>query len=168
MLVAGEYGKMGAAELAVMACLKSGIGLLSVHIPKSGYEIMQTACPEAMCLVDENQNYITNVKLPDKVNALGIGPGIGTNDKTANAIFELLTSIDFPVVLDADAINILAKYPNKIGLLPKQSILTPHVKEFERLVGVCDSSFQRLEKLREFLPRASGKYRSKRSLFCSL
>ena len=146
LMIAGSYGKMGAAVLSSKACLRSGVGLLSCHIPKCGYDIMQTALPEAMVMTDFNSSFIT--KLEDdlsKYKAIGLGPGIGTASETRNMLKEVLTAYQKPVVLDADALNNLAVDKELLLLVPADSILTPHPKEFERLFGETADEFERIE-----------------------
>ncbi|WP_276502139.1 NAD(P)H-hydrate dehydratase [Terrimonas pollutisoli] len=146
LMIAGSYGKMGAAVLSSKACLRSGVGLLSCHIPTCGYDIIQTALPEAMVMTDFNSSFIT--KLEDdlsKYKAIGIGPGIGTASETRNMLKEFLSAYKKPVVLDADALNNLAADRELLHLLPAGSILTPHPKEFERLFGETADEFERIE-----------------------
>lgn len=144
LLIAGSYGKMGAAVLSAKAILRIGAGLASVCIPKSGYQILQISLPEAMVLTDRNEYLIS--KIPDLAayRAIGVGPGIGTDPLTVQAIEELLKTANIPLVLDADALNIISKNPDFFQLLPPNSILTPHPKEFERLFGKTANSFERL------------------------
>ncbi len=144
LLVTGSYGKMGAAILASRACLRSGAGLVSIHSPKCGYEILQIAVPEAMVSVDEHQYAVTYVHEElAKYKAIGIGCGIGTNDLTAQGLADVLRRTNNPVVLDADALNLLAGHPDFFKLIPQNSILTPHVKEFERMFGPTANDFER-------------------------
>jgi ADP-dependent NAD(P)H-hydrate dehydratase / NAD(P)H-hydrate epimerase len=146
LIVAGSYGKIGAAVLSAKSCLRSGAGLLSCHIPKCGYDIMQTALPEAMVMTDFNSSFIT--KIDDdatKYEAIGIGPGIGTASETKMMLKETLTSCKKPLVLDADALNIMASQNDMLKLIPGRSVLTPHPKEFERLFGETNSEFDRIE-----------------------
>jgi ADP-dependent NAD(P)H-hydrate dehydratase / NAD(P)H-hydrate epimerase len=144
LLVAGSYGKMGAAILAAKACLRSGAGLLTVHAPKCGYEILQISIPEAMVSVDEHQYSVTNVHEDlSKYKAIGIGCGIGTNELAAQGLADLLRRTNSPVVIDADGLNLLAGHPDFFSLIPKNSILTPHVKEFERMFGPSANDFAR-------------------------
>lgn len=143
LLVAGSYGKMGAAVLAARGCLRSGVGLLSVHVPRSGFVILQTAVPEAMYSADHRAKFSTKVPDTDKYAAIGIGPGIGTVPETARALQQLFADFQRPMVIDADALNLLAMHPSWWELLPENSILTPHPKEFERLFGVSDNDFER-------------------------
>jgi len=144
LLVAGSYGKIGAAVLAAKGCLRSGVGLLTIHIPKSGNQIVQIAVPEAMVSMDESELVISDIPLSSKYKAIGIGPGIGKAGVTENALRFLLENYRNPVVLDADALNLLSGQPDMIKLLPEGSILTPHPLEFERLAGHVESDSERL------------------------
>lgn len=150
LLVAGSVGKIGAAVLGAKAALRSGIGLLTVHIPRCGYPIVQSSVPEAMASVDPSEEQFTTIPLLSSFTVVGVGPGIGVDIQTVKALRDLLQAVTVPVVLDADAINILGNYRELIQLLPQNSILTPHPKEFERLVGQWSNDFERLEKQREF------------------
>ncbi|MDX1912654.1 MAG: NAD(P)H-hydrate dehydratase [Saprospiraceae bacterium] len=145
MLVAGSFGKMGAAVLAARACLRSGVGLLTVHAPRCGNLVLQTSVPEAMFSADARARFCSNIPATDAFHAVGIGPGIGKSPETAVALQEFLTQIHDPLVLDADALNLLAEYPDWWRLIPHYSIITPHPKEFERLFGKSDNDFQRNE-----------------------
>ena len=142
LLVCGSHGKMGAALLAARACLRSGTGLLTIHIPSCGYEIIQSGIPEALVSVDSDQERITQIPTLPKVNALGIGPGIGLMDKTRVALLGFLKENTFPVVLDADALNILSDFPDALKLLQPNTILTPHPREFERLFGRTENGYE--------------------------
>lgn len=143
LLICGSLGKMGAAVLSARACLRSGVGLLTVHVPKCGLDILQISAPEAMCTIDPASDCWTEVPELDKYTTIGIGCGIGTAPNTALALKRLLQSVTRPVVLDADALNILAKNPDWWELVPQNSILTPHPKEFERLFGPTLNHFSR-------------------------
>jgi NAD(P)H-hydrate epimerase len=150
MLVAGSYGKMGAAVLAARACLRAGVGLLSCQVPVCGYIILQTTVQEAMIFTDEEEKIHTafNGDL-SPYSVIGIGPGIGTDPRTADFLGDLLRRFQKPMVIDADALNILASQPHFWSSLPPYSILTPHPKEFERLFGPSADDFARLEMARE-------------------
>jgi NAD(P)H-hydrate epimerase len=150
LLIAGSYGKMGAAILASRACLRSGVGLLHAHIPKAGYEIMQTATPETMLNIDRYDNYFSEVPDLAMYNAVGIGPGLGTEKQSQMALKLLIQEYQHPIVFDADALNILAENKTWLSFLPAGSILTPHPKEFERLVGKWKDDFNKLDFLRAF------------------
>ena len=147
VIAAGSSGKMGAAVLATQAALKSGSGLTFTLAPQCGYEILQTACPEAMFL-EGGQDFISSFDV-DEDHTIGIGPGLGTALETQNAFLTFLKTCTKPLVLDADAINILAKNPEKLKLIPKNSVITPHPKEFARLFGKTENSFERLKLAKE-------------------
>ncbi len=145
LLISGSYGKMGAAILAARACLRTGLGLLTAHIPKVGYQIMQTASPETMISLDTHEEVFSKVELDNEYNAIGIGPGIDQKAASIKALTELLNIYHNPMVFDADALNILANNKEMLKKVPARSILTPHPKEFERLFGKSDNNFQRME-----------------------
>ncbi|MBI4929613.1 MAG: NAD(P)H-hydrate dehydratase [Bacteroidetes bacterium] len=150
LIVAGSYGKMGACVLASRACLSAGVGLVTVHIPKCGYEILQTTNPEVMVETDSSEKFISDAISLNKYNAAGIGPGIGTESETQNALKVLIQNSTFPLVLDADALNILSENKTWISFLPKNSILTPHPGEFKRLAGDTDNDYERFQLQKEF------------------
>ena len=143
-LLCGSYGKIGAAVLAAGSCLRSGAGLLTVHIPACGYDILQTRVPEAMVVSDPHPQWLTHVP-PDitRYDALGIGPGIGTAPAVTMMLHEILHQYRGPMVLDADALNIIAGQKDLLSLLAPGTILTPHPKEFARLFGECPNDFDR-------------------------
>jgi hydroxyethylthiazole kinase-like uncharacterized protein yjeF len=150
LLIAGSYGKIGASVLGARAALKTGIGLVSCHIPGCGYPIIQTAVPEAMAQVDINEKHISDIETVDPFDAIGIGPGIGTDIDTQKAFHALLTNSSKPMVIDADGINILGLNKDWLTELPHETILTPHIREFERIAGKTEDSFARMEKQAEF------------------
>jgi len=134
LFIGGGYGKIGAAVLASKACLQSGVGLLTTYIPECGYAILQTAVPEAMCITDPDEKVVSLIPSElSRYTAVGIGPGIGLNNKTVSAFRNLIENYRKPTVIDADAINILANNRELIAKIPQGSILTPHSKEMERL-----------------------------------
>ncbi|MFN0215171.1 MAG: NAD(P)H-hydrate dehydratase [Saprospiraceae bacterium] len=143
LLIAGSFGKIGAAVLAARACLRSGAGLLTVHAPRCGNLVLQTAVPEAMSSPDRRAKYWTEVPDLEGYASIGAGPGIGKTPETLVALKDLLKTWKKPIVLDADALNLLAENPECWGLLPENSILTPHPKEFERLFGKSENDFER-------------------------
>ena len=146
VIIAGSYGKIGAAVLASKSCLKSGCGLVTTFIPKCGYQILQISIPEVMVITDENANAITNINLSLLPQAIGIGPGIGKELSTQKALFEFLRINKSPLVLDADALNILAENKSWLELVPENTILTPHPKELERLIGNWNSESEKFQK----------------------
>ena len=151
LLVGGSYGKMGAVVLSGTAALRTGVGLLTVAIPECGYTILQTALPEAMVLTCDEAKHYKAMEIPFAPSAIGVGVGWGTHPDTASALFSLLQQYpDKPFVLDADALNILAQHPEKVTLLPKNAILTPHPKELERLIGKWHDDLHKLAKAKDF------------------
>ena len=136
--------------MAGRACLKSGSGLVTLYVPECGYVPLQTSFPEAMVLTSEADNMITEIKVLFKPSAVGIGMGLGMDKKTVGAFGSFLKKIESPVVIDADGINILAKHPEIQSDIPKNSILTPHPKELERLLGVWKDDFEKLDKAMQF------------------
>jgi ADP-dependent NAD(P)H-hydrate dehydratase / NAD(P)H-hydrate epimerase len=150
LLIAGSYGKLGAAILSSRACLRSGVGLLTTHIPKIGYDIIQTSVPEAMVSTDISDMEFTGISSLEDFSAIGIGPGIGKKENTQQALFHLLKKSDKPMVIDADAINILSENKEWLDAIPENSVVTPHPGEFKRLVGDFNDSFQRLTQQLEF------------------
>jgi NAD(P)H-hydrate epimerase len=153
LLIAGSEGKSGAAILAARACLRSGAGLLHVHLPGSAALPMQSSLPEAMLSFDPSSSHLSKIPDLSGYNAIGIGPGIGTHDETIKAMKFLIQEVKFPMVLDADALNILSENKTWLAFLPAGSILTPHPKEFERLVGKWSDSFERLRLQKELSAR---------------
>ena len=155
LLIAGSQGMAGASVLAARACLRSGVGLLTVHIPFCNNFIVQTSVPEAMTEIDINDVRFSCATDTDDYQAVGIGPGLGKAGDTEAALLEQIESCQTPMVVDADALNLLGEHRSYIGRLPKGSILTPHPKELKRLVGKCQNSYERLTKARE-LARSAG------------
>jgi len=149
LLIAGAYGKMGASVIAAQACLRSGAGMLTVQTPKKGIDILQNSIPEAMVSVDDSEVLISELPNMDKYNAVGIGPGIGTDPLTESVLKNLL-NYSLPMVFDADALNILANNKTWLSFLAPDSILTPHVKEFDRLTEKHINDFERLETAKQF------------------
>lgn len=150
LLIAGSYGKMGAAVLASRACLRSGAGLLTTHVPRSGYEIIQMAVPEAMSSIDSSDTVFSGIPESASFNAVGIGPGLGCQNETQLALKTLLQTKPAKLLVDADGLNILSENQDWFDLLPENSILTPHPKEFERLAGSSANSWGRLKLQQEF------------------
>ncbi len=149
LIVGGSYGKMGAVTLAATACLRAGAGKVTTYIPKCGYSILQTAVPEAMVIADDDENQITNHKWDIEPDVIGVGIGMGTSAATEKAFLAFLKTQKKPLVIDADAINILAKNPKAIKDIPAKSILTPHPGELERLIGKWTDDFDKLDKVKK-------------------
>jgi len=146
LLIAGSIGKMGAAVLAAQGALRAGIGLLTCQIPGHGYQIMQSCLPEAMVNIDSKEAHISSFPTNlSPFNAIGIGPGIGQNSDTIGMLESLLDKYKSPIVLDADALNILSSTPLLFKKIPANSILTPHLGEFNRLFGASENDFDSIQ-----------------------
>lgn len=150
LLIGGSYGKIGAMLLSAKACLRSGAGLVSVFVPHCGYLPFQSALPEIMVMDDEADKQLEDIKIPEKFNAIGMGMGMGQHPKSIRALHRFLLKNKSPLLLDADALNILAQKKDWLSLLPAQSILTPHPKELERLIGVWKDDIEKIEKTQAF------------------
>lgn len=141
----GSYGKVGAAMLAARACLRSGVGLVTIHAPKCAYPILQMSIPEAMVSVDRHEFFLSEIPKLSPYNAIGVGCGIDQKKTSAEALEDLLIQSPIPLVIDADALNLISKNGKLFKKIPQNSILTPHPKEFERLFGACANDFERNE-----------------------
>jgi len=150
LLVGGSYGKMGAIVLGARSALRTGVGLITCHIPACGNLVMQCSVPEAMIIHDNNDRYITDAGNTDIFDAVGVGPGMGTQHESHKALHNLLLTCKKPLVIDADGLNILSANKDWFSLLPEKAILTPHPKEFERFAGKTAGSYARLQKQIEF------------------
>jgi hydroxyethylthiazole kinase-like uncharacterized protein yjeF len=140
LLIAGNLGKMGAAIIAAKACMRAGVGLLTISVPKDERFILQTAIPEAMIVFreDEEDDF-------DKFSVIGIGSGIGLEKKSYEILSKLLATCNKPLLLDADALNIIAANKKLIDDIPPQTIITPHEKEFDRLFGIHNNNEERIQ-----------------------
>ena len=145
LLVAGSSGKTGAAILAAEACLRTGVGLLTAHLPKDALLPIQVSLPEAMTDADKSNTHCTKIDDILPYTAIGVGPGLGKNEETVTLLKKIIQEATQPLVLDADALNIIADNPTWLSFLPDNTILTPHPKEFERLFGRTNNSYERLE-----------------------
>jgi NAD(P)H-hydrate epimerase len=150
LLLAGAKGKMGAAQLSAKAALRSGVGLLTAHVPACGLDIMQVGVPEAMCSIDSNHDFLIDLPKLEVFNAIGIGPGIGTEKDTANVLKRLIQDSKTKLVIDADGLNILSENKTWLNFIPRGTVITPHPKEFERLAGTSENSLERLQMQLEF------------------
>jgi NAD(P)H-hydrate epimerase len=150
IILSGSMGKMGAAVLGARACMRTGAGLLTLQVPQCGYEIIQTAVPEAMVTVDSQKDFLTQFPDLTPYSVVGMGPGIGTHPETTRMLYKLLENHTNPMAIDADAINIIGKNRFLLEKLPVGSILTPHLKEFERITEPCNNHFERLDLQRDF------------------
>jgi len=145
LLIGGSYGKMGAICLSSKAALKSGCGLVTAFVPKCGYEILQIAIPEVMTETDMADKYISQINFTIQPQAIGIGPGLGQEQETQKALYEFLKTNTIPLVVDADALNILSQNKSWLSSLPSGTIITPHQKELERLIGKWDSETEKMQ-----------------------
>ena len=146
LLVAGSRGMAGAAMLAAKACLRTGVGKVTVHTPACNTLPLQIGVPEVVLDVDSDTNVVSEAVDTDCFKAMGIGPGLGTNENTAIAVIGQMRRAQCPIVVDADALNILAAHKAWLQQIPVGSILTPHIGEFDRLEGVSTDSYERLSK----------------------
>ncbi|QLE00021.1 NAD(P)H-hydrate dehydratase [Galbibacter sp. BG1] len=150
LIIGGSYGKIGAALMSSEAALHAGSGLVTAFVPKCGYQTIQTAFPEAMVITDDDENYITDIKFGVNPTVIGIGPGLGKHKKTITALAKFLKGNDKPLVLDADALNILSENKELLEFINGKAILTPHPKELERLIGSWENDFEKLELIKQF------------------
>ncbi|MBT8179900.1 MAG: NAD(P)H-hydrate dehydratase [Eudoraea sp.] len=153
LILGGSYGKIGAVILASRAALQTGCGLLTAYIPKCGYVPVQTSIPEAMVLTDQEEDKISGITLSWKPSAVGAGIGLGRSPVTAKALHAFLKEQKLPLVLDADALNILSENQDMLKDLPPKSILTPHPGELARLIGPWQDDFEKLDKALDFSTR---------------
>lgn len=153
LLVAGSFGMAGAATMAAKACLRAGAGKLTVHSPRCNNLILQTAVPEAVVQLDTEETTFSEAVDAEDFDALGIGPGLGQTEVAAIALIAQLRRTSCPIVADADALNMLANHRAWLQQLPKDIILTPHPREFDRMVGHSADSYERLKKAEEMAAR---------------
>lgn len=143
-LLCGSYGMMGASVLSAKACLRTGAGKLTCYIPKCGYTVLQTAVPEAMCVV-AGEEYLLSANKTENFDAIGIGCGIGLHSTHTGLLKEIFTATNKAIVIDADALNTIALNKELLHLIPANALLTPHPKEFEHLFGTTANNFERLQ-----------------------
>ena len=148
-IIGGSKGKMGAMVIAATAALRTGVGLLSVQIPKCGFEIMQTSIPEAMIVDEQGEEIITSTIKKINYSAIGFGPGIGREDETALVLKGLIQNYSGPLVIDADGLNLLSENKTWLGFFQSITVLTPHTIEFQRLFGKTNNDFEKLTLARE-------------------
>ena len=150
LILGGSYGKVGAVILSARACLKSGAGLVTAFVPQCGYVPLQTSVPEIMVLTDKDEQQLSEIKIPFEPTVIGLGMGMGTSKDALKALKGFLQANTTPLVIDADGLNLLAKDKALLNLLPPQTVLTPHPKELERLIGAWQNDFEKLEKAKKF------------------
>ena len=142
-IIGGSYGMMGAAVLCAQASLRSGAGKLTSFIPECGYTILQTAIPEAMCIVS-GEKHIKTVTGMENFDAVGVGPGMGMHNSNLLLLKTIFSASNKPMVVDADALNTIAENKELLPLIPAHSVLTPHPKEFEKLFGKTTNGFEQV------------------------
>ena len=146
LLVAGSRGMAGASVLAARAAMRSGVGLLTLHIPECNNVIVQSSVPEVMTSIDSNGACFSDFIDTSRYDALAVGPGLGQSADSERALLHLIEDCRVPMVLDADALNILARNPEYLHRLPAGSVITPHPGEFARLFGYSDNTSDKLQK----------------------
>ena len=149
LLISGSYGMAGASIISAKAAMKSGLGKLTIHTPYANNTILQASVPEAIIHHDNDKFFFTDAERTENFKALAIGPGIGTKQETATAFIEQVTHTACPIVIDADGLNILAAHKGWLQQISKDTILTPHPVEFERLFGTSMNCFDMLNLARE-------------------
>ena len=150
LMISGSYGMMGAALMSGEACLRSGAGLVTLHVPRFGYGIVQTGFPEAIVSLDQSDILFSEPPDLAPYTAVGVGPGLGRKSNSCKGLKMLLERVEVPLVIDADGLNILSEHPEWLEMLPENTILTPHPREFDRLAGPSENSYKRHLKQIEF------------------
>lgn len=150
LIIGGSYGKIGAVSLAANACLNAGSGLVTAYVPKCGYLPIQTSLPEVMVITSGDENHIRTIDFDITPSVIGIGVGLDVITETANAFSKFLDTVKVPLVIDADGLNLLAKNRVLLKKLPSKTVLTPHPKELERLLGKWKDDFDKLKKAKAF------------------
>ena len=150
LMISGSYGMMGAALLSGESCLRSGAGLVTLHVPRFGYGIVQTGFPEAIVSLDQSDILCSEPPDLTSYSAVGIGPGLGCKSNSCKGLKMVLERVRVPLVIDADGLNILSEHTEWLDILPENSVLTPHPREFDRLAGPSENSYKRHLKQIEF------------------
>ena len=153
LLVAGSYGMAGASILSAKACLRSGVGKLTVHVPGCNKDILQQTVPEAVLSIDSGTRYFSNAESAVPFDALAVGPGLGNFRDTDSAFIDQVRNCATPLVVDADGLNILSEHKGWLSLLPRKTILTPHPGEFLRLTESDNDCYKMLTNAREMAMR---------------
>lgn len=153
LIIGGSYGKIGSISLTATATLRAGAGMVTIYAPECGYEILQTLLPEAMVITDEGKEQLQAIQFDLEPDVICFGMGAGTSKETLATFGELLQRTENPMVIDADGLNMLSKKKELIDLVPKNSVLTPHPKELERLIGTWKDDFDKLKKAKAFSKR---------------
>jgi NAD(P)H-hydrate epimerase len=149
-IVAGSKGMPGAAILATRGCLRSGVGLVTSHVPASLSHALAVTVPDAMCSIDAGSDHLVGGLDPERFTAIGVGPGLGMSGETLTMLKELLDRAPVPIVLDADALNLMAGHRELLAAGNGRLVLTPHPKEMDRLLGSAPrTSYERLLRARD-------------------
>jgi hydroxyethylthiazole kinase-like uncharacterized protein yjeF len=150
LILGGRYGKIGAVHLAAKSSLYTGSGLVTAYVPQCGYIPLQTNFPEAMVITDTDEKHITDIDFDISPTVIGIGIGMGKDANTVKAFSKFLDKNEIPLVIDADGLNILSENKGLLKKLPPKTVLTPHPKELERLIGKWEGDFEKLEMAKAF------------------
>lgn len=150
LIIGGSIGKIGAAVLSTRAAYRMGAGLVTAYLPQCGVSVMQTAVPEAMVVSSSGENFVTEFEIDLKPDAIAVGMGLGTTTEVVQALKTLFKTAEAPLVIDADALNCISANKELLKLLPKNSILTPHPRELERLIGKWKDDYDKLDKTKKF------------------
>lgn len=146
LIIGGTYGMMGAVVMAAKGALRAGAGKVSVLAPRCGFAVVQSAVPEAMFIPDKHDIVLSGVQLPRQFSAVGVGPGLGSHEMTVNGLDNFFKTYDKPLVIDADALNCIAKRRDMLNHIPVLSVLTPHAGEFDRIFDSHATAESRLLK----------------------
>lgn len=146
LMISGKKGSMGAAVLSCRAALKVGSGLVTAAVPDIGLDVLQISLPEAMVLSSGETSFTKELIIEENKYTIACGPGLGKDKETFRVLRDLLISHYKPLVLDADALNIISEDPSLWKHIPKNSILTPHPKEFDRLFGKSKNNQEMFDK----------------------
>ena len=150
LIVGGSYGKIGSVVLSAKAAFRIGAGLVTAFVPKYGLDVLQTSIPETMTLTDIEDNYITEILVDFQPSAIGIGMGMGKKQASVDALKTFFCTNKAPLVIDADALNIISENRDLLQYISNNAILTPHVGELKRLVGDWKDDYEKLEKVKKF------------------
>lgn len=150
LVIGGSLGKIGAVSLASKAALRTGCGLITAFVPQCGTNPIQSYFPEAMVIQDSNEHYISSIVFDIYPDAIAIGMGMGRQKETKQALCQFLNTNSSPLIIDADALNILSDNSEWLNELQPNTILTPHPGELKRLIGQWENDFQKIEMTRAF------------------
>ncbi len=150
LIVGGSYGKIGSAVLSTKAAFRIGAGLVTTFVPRCGLAILQSSIPEAMVITDIEDDFISDISVDFKIAAVGIGIGIGKNNASVEALKKFFSTNKAPLVIDADALNIISENNQLLKYISNNAILTPHPGELKRLIGDWTDDYDKLQKVKKF------------------